>query len=201
MTTSTQTSSTITPADQFIIGALLVIGISIFAFLDSLLNTSEFAAIVTGYGVVAVAYGVYLMENSTAIHTFWKYLVIIVVTATGYGLTLLANNWLQITTVSTMAKPVLIAALVITLANFVLNDVQTYVTSLPDNVITDATWIIGAVIVVAQAVENAPAGSIINISTLLAVAVPVLMVYIFQKIPWPTPPSSSVPAGAAVKTA
>jgi len=187
MAASTSTPS-ISPLDQFILGALIAIGIGIFALFDSVLNTTVFAAIVTGYGTVAIVYGVFLMENSTAISSYWKWVAIIAVSVIAYALTLVANNWVN---VKSTLDPVIIAGLVMSVANFALNDLQGYVKNLPDNVVSEITFILGAIVVAAAAVQNAPAGSIINVTTLLTVVVPVILVYVFQRIPWPT---------AAVKT-
>jgi len=192
----------LTPAGQLIIGAILVIGIGILAFLDTILNTQLFVAIVVTYGVSTTAYGVYLMENSTAIHSFWKYIVIIAASAIGYGLTVLAGQWLSISTATEFAKPALIAAFVIVLANFILNDAQTYAAWLPDNVVTDITYFVGAIVVAAQSIEALPQGTVVTVSVLLATVVPVVLTYLFQSLPWSPPVAGSTVAAqmAAMKT-
>lgn len=189
-------ANNLTPVNQFILGAFIAVSIGVFAFLDAYFNTQFFWAVVAGYGIVATAYGIYLMENSTAISSYWKYVAIIVVTTIAFALTSLANQWMAIRTTT---DPVLIAGFVLVVANFALNDLSNYVNFLPENVVSEITFILGGIVVVAESVQNAPAGSIVNITTLLTIAVPVIMVYLFQRIPWPpaTTTPADVPAGAA----
>jgi hypothetical protein len=183
-------STSITPVEQTILGAFIAVSVAVFAFLDAYFNSTLFYAVVVGYAVVSVAYGVYLIQNSTAIGSYWKYLAIIIVTTVAFGLTQLADQWMAL---SSTINPVLIAGFVIVVTNFALNDAQQYYQYLPDSVINEITYILGAIMVIAEAVKNAPAGSIVNVTTLLTVAVPVLMVYLFQTIPWPAPaPAVSV---------
>lgn len=193
---------TITAADQFILGAFIAVGIGIFALLDQIYNSGVLWAIVAGYAASGIAYGVYLMEYSTAIHSWWKYIAIIVVTIVAYASTKFAT--LLGTPGADILNPVLIAAFVVTIANFALNDLQTYKQFLPDNVITEITIIIGGIVVVAQSVQNAPQGSIINVTTFVTTALPVLLVYIFQKIPWPSslpaPPAAPAPTTSTPTT-
>jgi hypothetical protein len=176
----------ITAVEQFVFGAFIVVGIGVLAYLDKVLDNGYIWAAIGVYAATGVAYGVYLMENSTAIHSYWKYLAIIVASVVGYALTLWANNY--ITGLTQVTDPVLIAGFVVVVANFALNDLQNYISSLPDNVVTDATLLIGLITVAAQAVSTAKPGSIVNVQELLLTAIPAVMVYLFQKIPW-TPPA------------
>jgi hypothetical protein len=189
----------VTPADQFIIGAFIAVGIGIFALLVQVLNLTEFTAIVTGYAAAGIAYGVYLLESSNAIHSWWKYVAIFIITVVAYALTQLAQMYHLITGASSTVQPAIIAAFVMSVADFGLNDLQTYKQFIPDNVVNTITAVIGGIIVTAEAVKNAAPGTIINISTLLAVVVPVLMVYIFQLVPWP--PLTTTTTGKTAKTA
>jgi hypothetical protein len=198
-TPAATTTPSLTPLAQLVLGALLVVGIGVFALLAKLFNFEFAWAAIAGYAVTGVAYGVFLLESSTTIKTYWKYVAIIVLVTVGYGLTLIANSY--VSGLTSFTDPVLIAGIVITVANFALNDAQQYYPFLPDDVINDITYILGGIIVAAEAVQSAPAGSIISVSTLLTVIVPVLLVYLFQRLPSPptTTPTTSTPP-VAVKT-
>lgn len=182
-------SVNITPGLQFLIGAVLAVSVGVLMFLDKILGTQTFAAIAFGYGASATAFGIALMEQSSAIHTYWKYITIILIGTVAYGLVQYAGL--------TEISPVAIATFVIALASFAANDLQKYAPQIPPNIVNDFTILVGIVVVAATSVANAPAGSIINFQTLLEVAVPAVLIYIFQKLPEPTPPSSTStpPAG------
>jgi hypothetical protein len=185
----------ITPVDQFIIGGVIAVGFGILALFSQIFTISWLWAVIVGYAASGIAYGIYLMENSTAIHSWWKYLTIFIVSAIAYVLTQVAQNFVSLNVHPINAA--IIAAFVVTLANFILNDLQTnYAKFLPDNVVSEITAVIGAIVVAAEAVQQAPAGSIINISTLLATIVPVLMAYVFQRIPWPTTTGTTAAAAS-----
>lgn len=171
-----------------------MVGVGILALLSQILNSTMIWALVVGYGTTVTAYGIYLIENNSGISNTYKYLAVIIATVIAYGLTQAAQNWFSLNT--KVIDPVIIAGLVVTVANFGLNELQQYQQFLTDAVINDATIILGAIIVAASAVQNAPHGAVVSVSTLLTVIVPVLIVYIFQKIPWP---SGIIPPAVAAK--
>lgn len=167
------TTQNLSPLAALALGLFLTIGVGLFAFLDKIFGTALFEALLVGYGISGAALGVYLLEQSTAISGYFKYIVVIITATIGYGFGQYAH--LQI------VDYVAVATLIIALSSFVLDELQKYAPQLPAAVVNDGTLIIGGVVVIATAVKNAPAGSVISVSALLAVVVPALFIYIIQK--------------------
>lgn len=184
------TSITISPLLGLIIGAIIIFGIGFFAFVDNYLSTNLFVAFLATYAVAGTALGTYLIQQDGTVPSWLKYVVLIVVSGAAYGLTTWQNIHI------TLLNVALVATFFINLATFILDEVQQYKPFLPAQLVNDATLVIGGVIVVAQTIANAPAGSLTTVQVLLASIVPALFAYIIQvATPGATPTPTPTPVG------
>jgi hypothetical protein len=188
---NTTTVPSLSPTVSLILGAILAITIGLFAFLSHNFNIAVFGAFITAYGVTGSALAIYLIESSTT--KYLKYVVLIIASGIAYGLSI----WLNADLISITAM----AAFIVTLGTFVLDELQQYAPNLPTQVVNDGTLIIAGVVSIATAVSTAAPGTIINVQTLLPVVVASLFAYLIQVYtPGATPPTSSSlnpPTGAA----
>jgi hypothetical protein len=160
---------------QYIIGAILVVAVGAFLLYDRILNTDTFAALVGTYGVTSIAAGLHLMETTSGISKFWKYVGIIVVSSAEFGLAYFASlNVLSIVSV---------AAGIIAIATFFVHDLQHYAPELPSSFVNNSALIAGGVIAVAQAVESQSPTSLQAVFIIILTAA---LMYIYsQFIPEP----------------
>jgi len=160
---------------QYAIGAILVVAVGAFLLYDRILNTDTFAALVGTYGVASIAAGLHLMETTSGINKFWKYVGIIVVSSAEFGLAYFASlNVLSIVSV---------AAGIIAIATFFVHDLQHYAPELPSSFVNNSALIAGGVIAVAQAVESQSPTSLQAVFIIILTAA---LMYIYtQFIPEP----------------
>jgi len=156
---------------QFAVGAVLVLGVSVFLLYDRLMNTDTFAAVVSAYGVTSIAMGVHMMEDSSAIHKFWKYLSIIIVSGAGFGIGTFASLP-DLTVVS-------VASGIISLFTFVIHDIKHYAPQLPASFVQNSSLFVGGIIAVAQAIQaNNPSSWQEIVSIIIATA----LAYYYQEV-------------------
>lgn len=156
---------------QFTIGAILVLAVGLFLLYDRLMNTDSFASLIAAYGVTSVAMGVHLMEESSALHKFWKYLAIIIISGVGFGIGTFATLP-DLTVVS-------VAAGIIVVASFVIHDIKHYAPELPQSFVQNSSLVVGGVIAVAQAIQ---ANNPNSWQEIVAIVLATALAYYYQEV-------------------
>ena len=155
---------------QYVVGAILVVAVGVFLLYDKILNTDTFAALVGTYGIVSIAAGLHLMETTSGINKFWKYVGIIAVSSAEFGLAYFAS--LQVLSI------VSVAAGIIAITTFFVHDLQHYAPDLPSSFVNDSALIAGGVIAVAQAVQSQSPSSLQAVFIVILTAA---LVYIYSQ--------------------
>jgi hypothetical protein len=198
MANTTTTTPSLSPTLALILGAIITVSIGIFSYLSHNFSVPAFEAFIAAYGVSGTALGVYLITEGGGGPSWLKWIVLIIASSVGYGLSIFLNN--DLISIASLA------AFVVALASFALDEIQKYAPELPPQIVNDGTLIIGGVVVIATAISNIPAGTTQTVQVILSTAISALFVYIIQvytpgatptplPIPSPPPVPTSTPAG------